>query len=760
MADAKQDKNKDKKEPNSEGFGFKTAMGGFDKNEVNLYINKLKKQMKEQEIEFERRIANLQTNLEDAHKESAQAKNAQKAAEQAVATATAPVIKDSSAETKKLIDDLKAESDKKIMELRKSVLDERRNVAKFDKECAMAKMSEKKVREQYDSLKAKYLDLKKRGGGPTAKPVTTHNADEVLDEAGKYAKELIDTAKKYAEETVKAVDKYKADVEAELKERTDKINDIKKRLDEQIRKTEQDQRDSAAKIKDITSKIGSLTVMFDSFSTQFNSVNSQISGVTGQIDDICKQFNDTTSQIGNVAKQINDTTTQINSVSKQINDTTSQIDSFSKAINDTTSKITGFAKSINETTDKINEASKQMTETSNKFSETTRSMTEATGLIAEASKKMSETTGKFGETSKQINGFTEKLTNAKGDIEGITKLVDSTKISIKGAKGEINDAQAAAKVQANAADLSPISKIGAELEKTFGELKAKLELPKFDDSKFSEAKFNDIKKKFKIETTYEKTEGSDIIDDDDDEFEDSDIISSMEIDSPEPSDEDLMADMPDVITAPVFEDSNASRSAPAASAPAKDKTDRPGLDSDFEDFFMTPPKDDDMSGEMPLINMEGVGAIDDFTLDSSPDPVGTDDFEIKPIDKTVKPEKGNDLGADIFDIAIDPSGTDDDTLASMMADADAAAKAANKDLTPADLNFDPDDALPSTPSDDFGEFADLFAAGSSQTNAETKKTDGMAFRKKPSSDPWDFGDSTLVDDSDLSADSDLSDLLI
>ena len=99
MADAKQDKNKDKKEPNSEGFGFKTAMGGFDKNEVNLYINKLKKQMKEQQQEFERRIANLQTNLEDAHKESAQAKNAQKAAEQAAATASAPVIKDSSGNT-------------------------------------------------------------------------------------------------------------------------------------------------------------------------------------------------------------------------------------------------------------------------------------------------------------------------------------------------------------------------------------------------------------------------------------------------------------------------------------------------------------------------------------------------------------------------------------------------------------------------------------------------------------------------------------
>ncbi|MBQ9384992.1 MAG: hypothetical protein IJT87_12240 [Ruminiclostridium sp.] len=756
MADAKQDKNKEKKEPNSEGFGFKTAMGGFDKNEVNLYINKLKKQMKEQEIEFERRISNLQTNLEDAHKENAQAKTAQKAAEQAAATASAPVIKDSSAETKKLIDDLKAESDKKIMELRKSVLDERRNVAKFDKECAMAKMSEKKVREQYDSLKTKYLELKKKGGGSTAKPVTTHNADEVLDEVGKYAKELISAAKKYAEDTVKAVDKYKADVEAELKERSDKINDIRKRLDEQIKKTEQEQKDSAAKIKDITSKIGSLTVMFDSFSTQFNSVNSQISGVTGQIDDICRQFNDTTSRIGSVAKQITDTTVQINNVSKQINDTTSQIDSFSKAINDTTSKITGFAQSINETTDKINEASKQMTETSSKFSETTKSMTEATGLIAEASKKMSETTGKFDETSKQISGFTDKLTSAKGDIEGITKLVDSTKISIKGAKGEINDAQAAAKIQASSADLSPISKIGAELEKASGVLKAKLELPKFDESKFSEDNFDAIKKKFRIETTYEQSEGSAAVDDEDDiELEDNNIISSMEIDSPEPSDEDLMADMPDVITAPVFEDSRSAKS-----APAKDKADRPGLDAEFEDFFMTPPKDDDMSGEMPLINMEGVGAVDDFTLDTTPDPVGTDDFVIKPIDKTAKPDKGADLGADIFDIAIDPDGTDDDTLANMMAEAEAAEKAANTDLTPADLNFDEESAMPSTPSDDFGEFADLFAAGSSQTSAETKKDDGMAFRKKPSNDPWDFGDSAIVDDSDLSADSDLSDLLI
>jgi hypothetical protein len=56
MADAKQqDKSKEKKEPNSEGVGFKTVMGGFDKNEVNLYINKLKKQMKKLFAQYRQR---------------------------------------------------------------------------------------------------------------------------------------------------------------------------------------------------------------------------------------------------------------------------------------------------------------------------------------------------------------------------------------------------------------------------------------------------------------------------------------------------------------------------------------------------------------------------------------------------------------------------------------------------------------------------------------------------------------------------------
>lgn len=748
MADPKQDKSKEKKEPNSEGVGFKTVMGGFDKNEVNLYINKLKRQMKEQQLELEKRIENLQTNLEDANKEATKAKSEKKDAEAAAAAASAPVIKDSSAETKKLIDDLKAESDKKIMELRKSILDERRNVAKFDKECAMAKMSEKKVREEYEKLKTKYLELKKKGGGgPAPKPITTSNADEVMDEASRYAKELIAEAKKYADETVKAANQYKSDVEAELKARADKLTEIKNKLDAQIKKTNDDQAESAKKLRDMTKKIGALTVLFDSFAGQFGSVNDQISSVTGKIDDICKQFNDTTSQFSNVAKQINDTTSKIDTVSKQISETTTQIDSFSKTINETTSQINGFAKSINETTDKINAASKQMAETTGKITETSKQMNET-------SKQMNDTTGQINEATKKMNGFTDQLNSAKSEIGNITKLVDSTSISFAGAKAEVAGAQSATATQANATDLSPFAKIGAEITSAVGAIKAELKLPTFDEKKFDPAKFDALKKKLKIETTYEES-GVDTSSafDDDDEFDDNDIISSIEIDSPEvdiPSDEDLMADVPDVITAPVFEDSDKPAKSKAPEKKQPDKTDRPGLDSDFEDFFMTPPKDDDMSGDIPLINMEGVGVDENFTLDQKPEHVGHDDFDITPIDKTAKPEKGDDLGADIFDIAIDPSGTDDNTLAEMMADAAAAEKAANKDLTTEDLGS----------SDDFGEFADLFAAGSAQTTAEHTKSK-PAFRQKPSDDPWNFGsEDSSGDDSDLSADSDLADLFV
>ena len=790
MADAKQDKNKQQKDSSSEGTGFKTVMGGFDKNEVNLYINKLKRQMKEQQEELERRIQNLQTNLEDAHKESAEAKNAAKNAAAAAPAPAAPAAKDNSAETKKIIDQLKAEVEDnkgKIMELRKSVLDERRNVAKFDKECAMAKMSEKKVREEYEKLKAKYLEVKKKGGGSGTNAVTTTNAEEVLDEAGAYAKEIIAAAKSYADETVKAANKYKADVESELKARADTLSGIKKKLDDQIKKTNEEQAKSAARTREITSKIGAVTALFDNFASQFNSVNAQISDVTGKIDTICKQFNassgqittaakqisETTSQITTVSKQINETTSQIDNVSKQINETTSQIDTVSKQINETTSQIDSFTKTINETTDKINQASKSMSATTAKISETSKKMNETSGMISEASKKMNETTGQINEASKkmlettsqistasqQMSGFTDQLNDARTGFQNVTKLVDGTKLGVIGAKSEVDAAHKAANAQADAADLSPIAKISEELTAATGELKAKLELPKFDESMFSEARFNEIKNKFKIETTYEKTDGSAA--DDDDEFEDSDIISSVQIESPAMP---AIDEKPAAAPAPAV-----TRSAPqkpaapaAAAAPAKkDKADRPGLDADFEDFFAKPPKDDDLSGEMPLINMEGVGAIDDFSLDSTPEPVGGD-FDITPNDLTKKEDKGTDLGEDIFDIAINPTGTDDDTLASMMADAAAAEKAANKDFSPADFNFDADDTKPSNSADDFGEFANLFAQGSTQTDiSNPKKHEKPDFRKPPSDDPWSlsFGDDG-GDDSDLSSDSDLSDLLI
>ncbi|MBQ3842316.1 MAG: hypothetical protein II820_06475 [Ruminiclostridium sp.] len=669
MADAKQqDKSKDKKEINSEGVGFKTVMGGFDKNEVNLYINKLKKQMREERAELENRINNLQTNLADANREAARAVNEKKSAEQAFASASVPAAKDTSAETKKLIADLKAESDRKIMELRKSVLDERRNVAKFDKECAMAKMSEKKVREEFEKLKNKYLDLKKKGGGTPGKAVTTSNADEVMAEASAYAKEIVDAAKSYAAETVKACDKYKADVETELKARTITLNEIKAKLDEQINKTTAQQASSASRVKEVTEKIGALAALFDSFSAQFNSVNSQINSVTDNIDGICRQFNDTTAKIS--------------------------------------------------------------------------------------------------EATKQMSGFNDTLSGAKNEIAGISKVVSDTKDQIEGAKGKVGEAKAAADTQAAAADLSPISKIGEEITLAGGPLVAKLNLPVFDESKFNLGRFDDLKNKIKVETTFE-SDGS-AADDDDDEFNDSGIISSMSmsIDSPGndiPSDDELMSDMPDIISSPALEDI----SSPAAPAPApsrqapRDKTDRPGLDSNFEDFFLSEPKEDNMSGDIPLINTDGVGMIDDFSLDAAPEPIGSD-FDLAPIDETKAPDKGKDLGEDIFDIAINPKSADDDTLANMMADAKAAEAASDFELTPTNLNFDESNTKSSKAdfSDDFGEFADLFAAGSTQTTPKEKKFEKAPFRKPASDDPWNFGSESDDNESGLSSDSDLSDLLI
>ena len=116
-------------------------------------------------------------------------------------------------------------------------------------------------------------------------------------------------------------------------------------------------------------------------------------------------------------------------------------------------------------------------------------------------------------------------------------------------------------------------------------------------------------------------------------------------------------------------------------------------------------------------------------------------------------------------MAINPVGTDDDTLNNMMAEAEAAANAGDFELTPANINKSNDGNAADDLSSDFGEFADLFAAGSSETTAPVEKK-GMAPFRKPvtdDDDPFNFGGDSGSDDSDLSADStlsEISDLLI
>ena len=694
MADAKQNKNKSSAAESSEGFGFKQSPLGFDKNEVNLYINKLKKQMKEQQIELETKLKTMEINLQNAQKETNEAKNAQRAAEQASAGAPAApaAVQQTSDESKKIIEDLKEESDKKIMELRKLVLDERRNVAKLDKECASAQMSEKRVRDEYEKLKNRYLELKKAGNG--GKAVAKSNAAELLDEAAAYAEEIINAAKAYSDQTVSAVNKYKSDVEAELKERSAKLASAKEKIDAQTKKAESDKNAAEAQIKAVTEKIAALTGIFDSFAGQFDSVNQQIGKVTSQINSVTDSF-------GSVTKQITSVTGQFDAMSEQI--------------------------------------------------------TSATAKISDTSKQMCEATKQIGEASKQLDGFAVTFETAKTDISGMSKVVTDTKNSIDNVKQSVNSAKEAAEGQkASAIDTAALTAAAADLSVDFSSVSAKLELPVFDSSKFSKARLEEIKKKLKVETTYEGSNAS--VEEEETFLDDGDIISSIEVESaaPVPSDEELMADMPDVISTPeVAEAEKPAEAAPAStSAPKEEKAE---MSSDFEDFFVSAPS------STPLENRSGVGAIDGFTLDKEPEPAGAD-FDLAPNDLTAKPDKGADLGDDIFDMAINPVGADDNTLSDMMADAEAAAKAGDFELTPSNINANAkDDDNSNDMSSDFGEFADLFAAGSAETTAPTEKKGKAPFRQPASAgddDLWNFGSDSKGDDSDLTADSDLSDLLL
>lgn len=686
MADAKKGSKQSGSESNSEGFGFKQSPLGFDKNEVNLYINKLKKQMKEQEIEFETKIKSLETNLATAKRESNEAKAAQREAEYLAQNAAAeggaaPVQAAPSEDTKKLIEELKAESDSKIMELRKLVLDERRNVAKLDKACATAQMSEKKVREEYDKLKAKYLNLKKAGKG--GKSVTTTNAAELLDEAASYADEMISAAKAYSEGTVSAVNKYKADIEKELKERSEKLASAKKKVDEQAKKAEEQSASAEAQMKAVAEKIAALTGIFDSFAGQLDAVNSQVGKVNDSISTVTQSITTVTDSFGTVTKQISDAAQQLD----------------------------GFA-------------------------------------------------GSFEAAKNDIDGMTKLVSDAKGNIDGVKGSIDNAKKDVASAKEAVEGQKAMA------IDASELTSAAADLSVDFSAVSASLTLPEFDSKKFDKSRLEELKNKLKIETKYEDAD-SEANSDDEEFLDDGDIISSIEVDAaPMPSDDDLMTDMPDVIEAPEVDEPAPAEEAPAPveeaapvdhSKPANQEMAE--MSSDFEDFFVTAPS------TTPLENRAGVGAIDNFTLDKEPEPVGLSDFIIEPNDMTEKPEKGADLGEDIFDMAINPVGADDDTLNNMMAEAEAAANAGDFELTPANINKSNDDSSADDLSSDFGEFADLFAAGSSETTAPVEKK-GMAPFRKPVSDDDDlfnFGSDSKGDDSDLSADStlsEISDLLI
>ena len=740
MADPKQDKKQEKSSPSSEGFGFKQSPLGFDKNEVNLYINKLKKQMKEQEQEFENRLNNLRKNLEDAHDEQ----NAAKEAAKNVPAQPATIIGNTDADVIKAVNDAKAETkkeyDAKIMELRKQVLDERRNVAKLDKECAMAQMSEKKVREEYAKLKEKYHAAKKAGGG--GKAVVTSNADEILDEACKMAEQIIESANAYAKSSIDSVNEYKAKVEAELKNRSEKLASAKKQLDDQSAKAAKENEAAKQNIKEIADKISVVTSQLGSFASSFDAVNTQITAVTTQIDAVTGQFGTVTAQINEATSTIEGVTKQFGTVTQQITEATATFDGVSKQFETVNQQITAASEAIGG-------VSKEFENVSGKLTAAKDSFGTASEAIGGVSKEFENVSGKLTEAKDSFGSVSDTLTKAKDSFGDVTKSVTETKDSIAGIKTHAAEAVGlTASIAPAGTDTGMLDSVSAAIAEATSEIKAELTLPEFKAA-FDKSAIEELKKKLKVETTYE----GGVEDDEDDE--DEDILSSIEIDeipeTPAPTDEELMADLPALEPEPVKEE---KKPEPAPNKPEKKAA---PVDDDLSDFLITPTTEDSSS----LINTTSVGAIDDFSLDAEPEPLGAD-FDLAPNDLTAAPEKGSDLGEDIFDMAINPVDADDQTLSNMMTEQKVKEEIGDFELTPAEIK---DEYKPSTTSinDDFGEFADLFAAGSAETTAETPKKKQAAFRQSSSSDdPFNFGsDSTdSTDDDDMSSDSDFSDFLL
>jgi len=683
MADARQDKKQDKSNPSSEGFGFKQSPLGFDKNEVNLYINKLKKQMKEQEIEYKTQIDNMRKNLEDAYDESNAAKSAARDAQQAAANA--PAASANPDEIKMAVAEAVKAKDAKIMELRKERNAEAGKAQKFEKESFERKKQIDALIEKCETLRDKYKEAKKASSG--GKPVVTSNADEVLDEACKMAEQIIESANAYAKTSIENVNNYKQKVEAELKARSEKLADAKKKLDEQKAKAAAENEAAKNSMKAITEKITAVTVQLGSFATAFDSVNSQITAVTGQIDEVTGQF-------GNVSKQITEATTAIDGVTKQFGTVSEQINQVSATIGGVT---------------------KQFTDVSGKLT------------VAKDS---------FGSVS-------ETLTKAKSSFADVTKSVTDTKSGITNVKTSVDDAEKLAnETKTGAADTAALASVAEAIDAATAEIKVELNLPEFKPA-FDKSKLAELKNKLKVETTY--VGGADADDDDDDD----DILATIEIDS--------VPDAPAVVEEmdtyeepePIVEEIKAEP------APAPASASKPPIDDDLSDFFM--PVEDNTSSSIPLVNTSAVGPSDDFTLEKPEEPDDMD-FELMPNDLTAKPDKGSDLGEDIFDMAMSTVDADDTTLDDMIGKAKKEEEGDDFMLTPAEIK---DEYKAHSPAygNDFGEFADLLEAGSAETSAPVDK-------KKPtfktsSDDPFDFGMEEINgSDDDMSSDSDFSSFLI
>lgn len=475
-------------------------------------------------------------------------------------------------------------------------------------------------------------------------------------------------------------------------------------------------------IESVTAQIHSVTGTFTSFSSGFDSVTKQLSTFAGSFDAVNKQIESVTGQISAV-------TGTFGAVTKSIGEVTDTFGSVKESIDAAAEKISGVSR-------QFGGVSEQLSGAKNEFEGVAKQLSGAKSEFEDAAKRLSGAKNEFGAVTGVLGGM-------QNGFDEITKAVGDAENGISGVRESVQKAQALSDPsKAGGTDTGALGSIGSLLSDASTEITVGFALPEFDDSAFSRQKLDELKKKLKVETTYVGGE-------EDEEEEDDDIISSLEIESePEPIMEENIMD---------GEPAAELEAEPEAEPVPDDPIAENGAEEPDPMFLAPEGEDDDMSSGIPLINMDGVGIDDDFSLDATPD-LG-EDFDLSPNDPTIAPDKGADLGDDIFDMAINPIDSEDDTLNQMLAEAEAAEAANDFELRPAEI--DPDKAQKAQSgamNDDFGEFADLFAAGSAETTAPSAEKSRPPFRRSASDDDWSALTAGASDDNDLSSDGDLSDI--